>query len=712
MKLKVSQLETPVQEIGFLLTVIAAIFTVMGGMIFLLTPVEDLYTLFGVIGTGLLFQIFDILGLSAFLISVSILYIGGSMIARCHHLVDIPRSYLFFSSQVLSHLCFLILTSSLFTVLQLHFQYITVDRLQQGAGGIVGQATGGILYDNFGLYGALTVLVCVTLVVGIASGQIALVNILLWLRDYIQMTAFSIFSAIKMGVRYILFCLNSVTKKVGLDFYSGASLIPPLDVVSNEGRQKKQNSSKQKYLKDIISDNEDFIDDEDVVEEDSGHEKSKRKVSSKKRPSKRKRKTKKADILQEEDLEELEIQKNQEGEEGDIISITVKKWAKSYKKPDVNLLSSSGRKPKKAADQSKKLEECLQNFQISGKVVDFHVGPTLTMYEFQPNSGVKVSKISNLSDDLALLLGAKSIRILTPIPGKMTVGIEIPNKDPYMVSFKQMVPAMQKIRKQLPLALGLDVYNKTIIQDLCEMPHLLVSGTTGSGKSVFINTAINSLLFNKSPKYLRFLMIDPKMIELNPYNNIPHLLYPVVTDLTEAKNVLCWAEQEMDMRYQKFSDLHSRNIESFNEAIKKGSKKAAERRMGKAFQWEWVELPYIVIVIDELADLMITQGKLVELPITRIAQKARACGIHMIMATQRPSSEIVTGLIKTNFPTRIAFKVSSSIDSRTILDTMGAEKLLGNGDMLFMQQGGHIDRLQGCFLSEKDVKKVNDFLKS
>ena len=706
MKLKVSQLETPLQEICFLLTVMMAIFTVVGGMIFLLTPVEELHTFFGILGTNFLFQIFQILGLSTFLISVTILYIGGSMTARCHHLVDIPRNYFFFISQVLFHLCFLILISSLFTVLQLHFQYLTLDRLQQGAGGVIGQTLGGILYDNFGLYGALTVLVCTALIVGIASGQIALVNILLWIRDQIQTSVSYVFSTIKIGFKYILFYLNSVTKKVGLDFYPKTSLISSLDNAQNENLQTTpQASFKKQYLKDIISDNKDVTDNENDIREDE-YGKNQRQVSSS--PPKRKNK-KKTESIQK---VQKESQKDQENQNEQDLSITLKKWAKAYKKPDINLLSPPQKKPKKTDNQSKNLEECLQNFQISGKVVNFHVGPTLTMYEFQPNSGVKVSKISNLSDDLALLLGAKSIRILTPIPGKMTVGIEIPNKDPYMVSFKQMVPPMQKGRKQLPLALGLDVYNQAIIQDLCEMPHLLVSGTTGSGKSVFINTAINSLLFNKSPKHLRFIMIDPKMIELNPYNRIPHLLYPVVTDLTEAKDILCWAEQEMDMRYQKFSDLHSRNIESFNETIKKDSKKTAQRRASKEFQWEWAELPYIVIVIDELADLMITQGKLVELPITRIAQKARACGIHMIMATQRPSAEIVTGLIKTNFPTRIAFKVSSSIDSRTILDSTGAEKLLGNGDMLFMQQGGQIERLQGCFLSEKDVKKVNDFLKS
>ena len=697
MKLKISHLETPLQEICFLLAVMIAIFTIAGGMLFLLTPDEDLHIFFGILGTDFLLQVFHILGLSTFLISVSVLYIGGSIVARCHHLIDLTKNYLFFSSQILSHTCFLILTSSLFTVLQLHFQYLTLDRLTQGAGGIIGQATGGLLYDNFGLYGALMALICITLVVGIASGQIALVNILLWNKDQICTLNSYILSTIKTGFRYILFYSNNVSKKMGFDFYPNASLISPLGSAQNETHQTKQTSLKTRYLQDIISDNEEFVEDTKSIKK-SEYKKEKRKSSSKEIPPK----------LQKESIKNTESTQQEDQD----ISIIMKKWVKSYTKPDINLLSSPQKKPKKTDDQSKNLEECLQNFQISGKVVNFHVGATLTMYEFQPNSGVKVSKITNLSDDLALLLGAKSIRILTPIPGKMTVGIEVPNKSPYTVSFRQLVQPMQKSRKQLPLALGLDVYNHAIIEDLCDMPHLLVSGTTGSGKSVFINTAINSLLFNRSPKHLRFLMIDPKMIELNPYNRIPHLLYPVVTDLTEAKDVLCWAEKEMDMRYQKFSDLHSRNIDSFNETIKKDSKKTAQRRVGKELKWEWTELPYIVIVIDELADLMITQGKLVELPITRIAQKARACGIHMIMATQRPSAEIVTGLIKVNFPTRIAFKVSSSIDSRTILDATGAEKLLGNGDLLFMKQGGHIDRLQGCFLSEKEVKKVNDFIRS
>lgn len=682
MKLKISHLETPLQEICFLIAIMIAIFTAIGGMIFLLTPFENLQTFFGILGTDFLFKTFRTLGLSTFFISVTVVCVAGALITRCHCLSDLGKNYLFFSWQIFFHICFLILIAAFLTVFQLHFQYLTLPRLDQGAGGIIGQTTGGGLYNNFGLYGALMILTCITLVIGIASQYITLVNILLWVKEQICTFFSQILSTFKIGLKYIP--------------YSKILFTPHLN-----STQDQPHTAQSDVLAYTDSQDQDFSqhnEQDHFIDEEEDHQKAQTYPAQETPPtSQEKPPAKKSKAIEKEE---------------EPLSITVKRWVKSYKKPDINLLSSPFKKPKNVENQSKNLEECLKNFQIVGRIVKFHVGATLTMYEFQPNPGVKVSKITKLTDDLALLLGARAIRILTPIPGKMTVGIEVPNKHPYTVSFRQMVKHIQQNSMQLPLALGLDVYNHVMIEDLCDMPHLLVSGTTGSGKSVFINTAINSLLFKRSPKHLRFLMIDPKMIELNPYNGISHLLYPVVTDLNEAKDILCWAEQEMDMRYQKFSDLHSRNISSFNATIKKDSKKTAQRRMGKTFQWEWAELPYIVIVIDELADLMITQGKLVENPITRIAQKARASGIHMILATQRPSADIVTGLIKTNFPTRIAFKVSSSVDSRTILDTTGAEKLLGNGDMLFMKQGGHIDRLQGCFLSERDVKKISDFLRS
>ena len=389
----------------------------------------------------------------------------------------------------------------------------------------------------------------------------------------------------------------------------------------------------------------------------------------------------------------------------------IKAWTKRYKKVEVSLLERAEKKVKKSDSEIKEIcqmiGERLESFGIRGEVIAAHQGVTLTMFEFMPAAGMKLSKIQSLSDDLALVLGAKAIRILTPIPGKTTVGIEVPNKEVGMLRFSEMIATCMKTKSmELPVPLGIDVYNKAHVSDLAKMPHLLVSGTTGSGKSVFMNSLISGLIFHKSPKELRFLMIDPKMIELSPYNGIPHLLKPVITDVEEAKNLLLWAEKEMDKRYQIFSEMQSKNITSFNQSVKKSSKRSVEGRLGKKIDWQFEEMPYIVIVIDELADLMLTQRNEVERPITRIAQKARAAGIHMVMATQRPSSDIVTGLIKTNFPTRVSFKVSSNIDSRTILDQPGAEKLLGNGDMLYLAQGKAIERLQGSFMTEDEVKKV------
>jgi S-DNA-T family DNA segregation ATPase FtsK/SpoIIIE len=291
------------------------------------------------------------------------------------------------------------------------------------------------------------------------------------------------------------------------------------------------------------------------------------------------------------------------------------------------------------------------------------------------------------------------------------VGIEVPNSNPDPVSFRDLLETvLSKKKAKLPIAMGENVYGQSVMADIASMPHILVSGTTGSGKSVFINTLICSLLFSKSPKHLRFIMIDPKMIELSPFNGIPHLLRPVITDVTEAKMVLKWAEKEMDRRYKVFAEMGARNLESFNKQIQNSTGKSLESKLGRKLDWKWETLPQIVVVIDELADLMITQGKEVEIPITRIAQKARAAGIHMVVATQRPSAEIVTGLIKTNFPTRVAFKVSSAIDSRTILDEAGAEKLLGLGDMLYKANGKSTERIQGSFIEEDEVRKIVDHL--
>jgi len=354
------------------------------------------------------------------------------------------------------------------------------------------------------------------------------------------------------------------------------------------------------------------------------------------------------------------------------------------------------------ADQQQLLEDTLKHFKVEAKVVDATQGPSVTRFEVQPGLGVKVSKIKNLSDDLKLNLAAKDIRIEAPIPGKNTVGIEIPNQEPQMVGLQSIfeTEAFKESESSLSIALGLTIEGTPKVTNIRKMPHGLIAGATGSGKSVCINAILISLIYKASYEDVKFLLIDPKIVELAPYNGIPHLVSPVITDVKAANQALKWAVNEMEERYEKFAEEGVRDIGRFNEKIIK------ERRTEE-------KMPYIVIVIDELADLMMVSPQDVESSISRIAQKARACGIHLIVATQRPSVDVITGLIKSNIPTRIAFSVSSQVDSRTIIDTSGAEKLLGKGDMLFMENGARRTvRLQGPFVSDEEIERVTTYARS
>jgi S-DNA-T family DNA segregation ATPase FtsK/SpoIIIE len=360
---------------------------------------------------------------------------------------------------------------------------------------------------------------------------------------------------------------------------------------------------------------------------------------------------------------------------------------------------------------ARRLERKLADFGVEGEVVEILPGPVITMYELKPAPGVKISKVAGLSDDLALALRAPAVRIVAPIPGKAAIGIEIPNNQRSLV-YLQEILASQDFKAsphRLTIGLGKDITGSPLVTDLSRMPHLLVAGATGTGKSVCLNSMIISLLFKASPEMVRFLMIDPKRIELTMYNDIPHLLHPVVTQPKEATRALKWAVEEMERRYMLLSDRGVRNIEAYNRRLVKDRKPSTQdpsRGVDK-------NLPYIVVVIDELADLMMTSSRDVEEAITRLAQMARAAGIHLIIATQRPSVDVLTGIIKANFPARISFQVSSRVDSRTILDAIGAENLLGQGDMLFLPPGvGRITRIHGAFISEEEVKKVADFLKA
>ncbi|MCF8104702.1 MAG: DNA translocase FtsK 4TM domain-containing protein [Desulfohalobiaceae bacterium] len=356
---------------------------------------------------------------------------------------------------------------------------------------------------------------------------------------------------------------------------------------------------------------------------------------------------------------------------------------------------------------AKKLSECLLDFGVQGEVVNVMPGPVVTMFEFRPAPGVKISRIANLHDDLALALKAMAVRIEAPIPGRDLVGIEIPNKRRKTVYFKEIIESefFQKDKNRLPMALGSDIEGKPVVEGLAKMPHLLVAGATGAGKSVCLNSILVSLLCKQNPEEMKLLLVDPKRIEMATYSNLPHLVHPVVTEMELAKTALDWALHEMDRRYEAMASLSVRNIQGYNKKLAELQKKKAEGAQ------ELSPLPYLVIVIDELADLILTAGKDAEASIIRLAQLARAAGIHLILATQRPSVDVVTGLIKANFPARIAFQVSSKHDSRTILDTVGAQYLLGLGDMLFKSSAGRMRRIHGAFIDDEDIAAVIEFWK-
>ncbi len=365
---------------------------------------------------------------------------------------------------------------------------------------------------------------------------------------------------------------------------------------------------------------------------------------------------------------------------------------------------------------AKLLESKARDFAVEGTVTDINPGPVVTMYEFVPAPGVKINKIVSLADDLSLAMEGRQVRVVAPLPNKAAVGIEIPNREREIVYFKDLLsnPKFHPDKTKLLLALGKDISGEPIVADLAKMPHLLVAGATGAGKSVSINTMILSLLYQATPDVVRFIMVDPKMLELSIYQGIPHLLLPVVTDPRKAATALRWAVKEMERRYQLMADINARNIANYNARIEKGDHKG---RDPIAWKGEMIQhdstLPYIVIMIDELADLMMVAGKDVEWAIARLAQMARAAGIHLILATQRPSVDVITGVIKANFPTRISFKVSAKHDSRTILDRIGAEYLLGAGDMLFLPPGSsQLTRVHGAFVTETEIARVVEHLKT
>ena len=370
--------------------------------------------------------------------------------------------------------------------------------------------------------------------------------------------------------------------------------------------------------------------------------------------------------------------------------------------PNLDLLDEPKDQPisydkEKALDKAKRIEEKLENFGINGQITEIKPGPVITLYEYRPEAGTKINKISSLSDDLAMALKATRIRIIAPIPGKDVIGIEVPNDLRETVYLKELLSKDQFKKSPSPinLSLGKDISGIPLFTDLKTAPHLMIAGTTGSGKSVFLHSIITSMLYKATPKQLKFIMIDPKMLELSGYEDIPHLLHPVVTNPKKASAALKWAVKEMETRYKLLSDIGVRDIDSYNKKI----------------DTETESLPFIVIIIDELADLMFVAPNEIKESITRLSQMARAAGIHLIVASQRPSADVVAGLIKANFPARISFAVSSKIDSRIILDASGAEELLGKGDMLLLQPPNNLIRIQGSIISDKERNNISSYLK-
>jgi S-DNA-T family DNA segregation ATPase FtsK/SpoIIIE len=357
--------------------------------------------------------------------------------------------------------------------------------------------------------------------------------------------------------------------------------------------------------------------------------------------------------------------------------------------------------------QSQLLEKKLEDFGVQGRVVEVAPGPVVTTFEYEPAPGVKINKIVNLTDDLALAMRAISIRIVAPIPGKAVIGIEVPNANRQLVKFKEVIAssAFEKSKSKLTICLGKDIVGNPVVAELDKMPHLLIAGATGAGKSVALNAMICSLLYKSRPDEVKMIMVDPKRIELSSYDGIPHLITPVVTHPKKATNALFWAVHEMENRYELLSEMSARNIKQYNSKVERSSQ-ATDHKLPE-------KLPYIVIVIDELADLMMLASRDVEVALTRLAQMARAAGIHLILATQRPSVDVLTGIIKANFPTRLTFQVSSRTDSRTIIDTVGAENLLGSGDMLFLPPGtAKLQRIHGAYISEAELSRIIAFLKA
>lgn len=570
----------------------------------------------------------------------------------------------------------------------------------QTAGGIVGGGVSVFLAELFAVNGAYIILTVIFLIGVLLLFDLFLHNIFQHLKELILKlkNAFSEF------------------KKNTKEYFNNLSL-PKFSFFKKSKKNKDKQTANRVEKKrafeikvNSTSENKNSVSEKKAgvnsqEKESEKQEKRKTKTTKNNKPKNNQNQTKAVQEDNKKDNKKDENRQNKEITEDFDISRDKSKDIKDegekhgdYTLPGISLLNDSGKKKVKLANKSELLEDTLNSFGVEAKVINVNHGPTITRYEIQPATGVKVSKIVNLSDDIALALAARDVRIEAPIPGKAAVGIEVPHGNDITVSFRDVIVSeeFQKAEDKLTLALGKGIDGDTAVFNLTKMPHLLVAGATGSGKSVCINTLISSILYRAAPEEVKLLLVDPKKVELNIYQGLPHLLTPVVTDPKKAANVLKLVVEEMENRYDLFSETKSRGIESYNQQVDKPEDK----------------MPYIVVIIDELSDLMMVAANEVEDNICRLAQMSRAAGIHLIIATQRPSVDVITGLIKANIPSRISFAVSSATDSRTILDMGGAEKLLGKGDMLFAPVGMQKpQRIQGAFLTDPEISEITSFVK-
>ena len=588
-------------------------------------------------------------------------------------------------------------STSLMSSFSAHVSQATESAGELASGGLIGGVFGFLFYRLFGGVGTVIILVIINIINIYTLTSIKK-------ADIIQKTDDTM-NKIQDGIE------NSVEKiKIKRQEMRNKKILSSDDIFNDEDDIKTINSESSRNTVTNTNDinlegfDDDFI---DIKINDSSNTKNTEAVDKKEDDLKakenlktdKKPKTIKKEIEKTQKTEETE----DNNEEIDIEKEIHKEDIVHYEFPSLDLLkevevTNTSSKGKEIKDNIKIIQDTLNNFGVDAKVIGVNSGPTITSYEISLAAGVKVSKILSLSDNLALALATTDIRILAPIPGKSAVGIEVPNKNKDTLLLKEILDSdeFRNLKSKLPLALGKDVTGNTIISSIANMPHLLIAGATGSGKSVCINTIIMSILYKARPDEVKLIMIDPKVVELNVYNNIPHLLIPVVTNAKKAQFSLNWAVQEMEKRYQLFAKNNVKDMQSYNELDTITEK-----------------MPQIVIIIDELADLMMVAATEVEDAICRLAQMARAAGMHLIVATQRPSVDVITGTIKANIPSRISFQVSSQIDSRTILDMSGAEKLLGKGDMLYYPSNlSKPIRVQGAFVSDKEVKRVCDFIRN